>query len=64
MRPWLYAVYFLHALVFASVISQFDFLATSVAAILIRVGLSRHFSELAVFDAHLYIRVRRLDEPA
>jgi hypothetical protein len=39
MRPWLYAVYFLHALVFASVISQFDFLATSVAAILSVLGV-------------------------
>ena len=25
---------------------------------------SRRFSELAVFDARLYIRVRRIDEPA
>ena len=30
----------------------------------IRVGLPRRFSELAVFDARLYIRVRRIDEPA
>jgi hypothetical protein len=30
----------------------------------IDVGLSRRFSELAVFDARLYIRVRRIDEPA
>ena len=29
----------------------------------IRVDLSRRFSELAVFDARLYIRVRRIDEP-
>jgi hypothetical protein len=29
----------------------------------IRVGLSRRFSELAVFDALPYIRVRRIDEP-
>jgi hypothetical protein len=27
-------------------------------------ALSRRFSELAVFDACLYIRVRRIDEPA
>ena len=33
-------------------------------AVHIRVGLSRRFSELAVFDARLYIRVRRIDEPA
>jgi len=30
-------------------------------AVHIRLGL---FSELAVFDARLYIRVRRIDEPA
>jgi hypothetical protein len=30
----------------------------------IRAGLPRHFSELAVFNAPLYIRVRRIDEPA
>jgi hypothetical protein len=30
----------------------------------IRVDLSRRFSELAVFDARLYIRVRHIDEPA
>jgi len=29
----------------------------------IRVGLSRRFCELAVFDARLYIGVRRVDEP-
>ena len=28
------------------------------------VGLPRGFSELAVFDARLYIRVRCIDEPA
>jgi hypothetical protein len=33
-------------------------------AIYIRTGLPRGFSELAVFDARLYIRVRRIDEPA
>src|ERR1700732_285042 len=33
-------------------------------AVHIRVGLSRRFSELPVFDALLYIRVRRIDEPA
>src|SRR3954451_15748917 len=27
-------------------------------------GSHRRFSELAVFDARLYIRVRRIDEPA
>jgi hypothetical protein len=30
----------------------------------IRDTLPRHFPELAVFDARLYIRVRRIDEPA
>ncbi len=30
----------------------------------IRGALPRRFSELAVFDARLYIRVRRIDEPA
>jgi hypothetical protein len=30
----------------------------------IRVGLLMHFSELAVFDSRLDIRVRRIDEPA
>lgn len=30
----------------------------------IREALPRCFSELAVFDAHLYIQVRRIDEPA
>ncbi len=30
----------------------------------IRGYLPRHFSELAVFDARLYIRVRRVDQPA
>ncbi len=30
----------------------------------IRDALPRRFSELAVFDARLYIRVRRIDEPA
>jgi hypothetical protein len=33
-------------------------------AVHIRVGLPRRFSKLAVFDARLYIRVRRIDEPA
>ncbi len=33
-------------------------------AVHIRVALPRRFSELAVFDARLYIRVRRIDEPA
>jgi hypothetical protein len=33
-------------------------------AVRIRLGPSRCFSELAVFDARLYIRVRRIDEPA
>jgi hypothetical protein len=30
----------------------------------VRDDLQRRFSELAVFDARLYIRVRRIDEPA
>jgi hypothetical protein len=30
----------------------------------IHVGLLRRFSELAVFDARLYVRVRRVDQPA
>jgi hypothetical protein len=29
-----------------------------------RVGLPMHFSQLAVFDPRLDIRVRRIDEPA
>ena len=33
-------------------------------AVDIRVALPRHFSELAVFDARLYIRVRRIDKPS
>jgi hypothetical protein len=33
-------------------------------AVHIRVRISRRFSELAVFDARLYIRVRCIDEPA
>jgi hypothetical protein len=33
-------------------------------AVHIRVGLPRRVSELAVFDARFYIRVRRIDEPA
>ncbi len=33
-------------------------------AVHIRVGLLRRFSELTVFDARLYIRVRRVDQPA
>ena len=33
-------------------------------AIHTRVGLAMGFSELAVFDARFYIRVRLLDEPA
>src|SRR5216684_2714435 len=32
-------------------------------AVHIRGGLSRRLSEVAVFDARLYIRVRRIDEP-
>jgi uncharacterized membrane protein len=39
MRPWLYLIYLLHALFFAFVISQFGFLATSVAAILTVLGV-------------------------
>jgi hypothetical protein len=34
------------------------------SAVHIRVGLSRRFCELAVFDARLYVRVRRVDQPA
>jgi len=30
----------------------------------IRGGFSRRFPELALFDAHLYIRVRRFDQLA
>ena len=30
----------------------------------IRVGLSKRISKLAVFDARLYVRVRRIDETA
>ena len=33
-------------------------------AVHVRVGIPSRFSELAVFDARLYIRVRRIDEPA
>jgi hypothetical protein len=33
-------------------------------AVHIRVGLPMRFCELAVFDARLYIRVRRVDQPA
>ena len=33
-------------------------------AVHIRDALPRRFSDLAVFDARLYIRVRRIDEPA
>ena len=43
--------------------TEADFSLTNLA-VHIRVGLSRRFSELAVFDARLYIRVRRIDEPA
>ncbi len=38
-------------------------IVTNLAAY-IRVALPRRFSELAVFDARLYIRLRRIDEPA
>ncbi len=34
------------------------------SAVHVRAGLSRRFCELAVFDARLYIRVRRVDQPA
>jgi len=33
-------------------------------AVHIRFGLLRRFCELTVFDARLYIRVRRIDQPA
>jgi hypothetical protein len=33
-------------------------------ALHIRVGLSMRLYDLAVFDARLYIRVRRVDQPA
>jgi len=39
-----------------------DFVSESLA-VHIRVGLARRFSELAIFDARLYIRIRRIDEP-
>ena len=38
MRPRLYTVYFLHALIFAFVISQFDFLAASLVALFSALG--------------------------
>jgi hypothetical protein len=38
-------------------------LVTSVAAY-IRDDIPRRFSELAVFDTRLYVRVCRIDEPA
>lgn len=34
MRPWLYTAYFLHALIFSFIISQFDFVATAAAVVL------------------------------
>jgi hypothetical protein len=33
-------------------------------AVRIRIDLSKPLFELAVFDTRLYIRVRRIDEPA
>jgi hypothetical protein len=44
-------------------ISKHDATIVTNLAVQIRFGLSRRFSELAVFDARLYIRVRRIDEP-
>jgi hypothetical protein len=38
MRSWLYLIYILHALVFSLVISQFDFVATAIAAIIPALG--------------------------
>ena len=38
MRPWLYTAYFLHALIFSFIISQFDFVATTIAAIFTVLG--------------------------
>ena len=32
--------------------------------VVVGAGLSRRFPELTVFDARLYVRVRRSDEPA
>jgi hypothetical protein len=43
--------------------SAHDVYATCLA-VHIRVGLLRRFCELTVFDARLYIRVRRVDQPA
>ena len=43
--------------------SAHDLYATYLA-VHIRVGLLRRFCELTVFDARLYIRVRRVDHPA
>jgi len=43
--------------------SAHDLYATCLA-VHIRVGLLRRFCELTVFDARLYIRVRRVDQPA
>ncbi len=35
-----------------------------ISGLYVRVNLSSRFSELAVFDARLYIRVRRINKPA
>jgi len=43
--------------------SAHDLHATCLA-VHIRVGPLRRFCELTVFDARLYIRVRRVDQPA
>jgi hypothetical protein len=42
--------------------SPFDLYATCLA-VHIRVGLLRRFCELTVFDARLYVRVRRVEQP-
>ncbi len=43
---------------------SFHDLYATCLAVHIRVGLLRGFCELTVFDARLYIRVRRVDQPA
>jgi hypothetical protein len=39
MRPWLYTAYFLHAPIFSIIISQFDFVATTIAVIFTVLGV-------------------------
>jgi hypothetical protein len=52
-----------HGLLPACPSSAHDVYSTCLA-VHIRVGLLKHFFELTVFDARLYIRVRRVDQPA